>query len=232
MKERLYKLDDTVLSVSGNAEKFLNGLTSNLLDQHLNAFLNQHGRVIAVCFQEKKQEDLFLLSVPKIAVDGLLKHLERYAKLNHITIVPSEYKSYMDINLGRVLFLKETKESNVSAKEFTLFRLDKKFPLMGVSAKGGSPPKADQPLADASGGDFQADEFILNIDELAYVSYTKGCFLGQEPVAKVHNRSKPSRKLVVKFEDECSPEEASHMTSKVKDPTTGRVKGFVFLPNI
>ena len=210
MKERLYKLDDIVLSVSGNAAQFLNGLTSNTLDQHLNAFVNQHGRIIAVCFQEKKQEDLFLLSVPKVAVDTLSKHLERYAKLNRTTIVQSEYKSFMDIDLGKVLFTKENKESDVSNEEFTLFRLHTKLPLMGI--------------------DFQAEEFILNVDELAFVSYTKGCFLGQEPVAKVHNRAKPSRKLVVKFEDECSPEEASRMTSKVKDPATGRIKGFIFLP--
>ncbi len=216
---RLYKLDDIVLEVSGNAEKFLNGLTSNSLDQPFNAFLNQHGRVIATCAQEKRSEDHFLLSVPQVANEALLKHLERYAKLNHTSLIPSaEYRSYMNIDSGRVVFSNEITESNVSDEEFTLFRLERKIPLMGVSAKGGS----------VSGGDFQADEFILNIDEFKFTSYTKGCFLGQEPVAKVHNRSKPSRRLVVKFEDECSTEEIARMTSKVKDPVTGRVKGFVF----
>lgn len=210
---KLYKLDDIVLSVKGNAQHLLQGLTSNAMDQHLNAFLNQHGRVIATVFQEKMEADEYLLSVPQIAVQGLSQHLDRYARLNKSTIVQSDYKAYMDIDLGKVLFLKEDKENDVSHDKFTLFRLDKKLPLMGI--------------------DFQAEEFILNIDEFAYTSYTKGCFLGQEPVAKVHNRSKPSRKLVVQFEDQLSKDDTSRLTSKVKDPAAmERIKGFIFVQNI
>ena len=88
--------------------------------------------------------------------------------------------------------------NSISDEEFTLFRLDHNIPLMGI--------------------DYQADEFILNVHEYDYVSYTKGCFLGQEPVAKVHNRAQPSRQLIVQFEDQCSPEEAAKMTSKAMDP--------------
>ena len=208
---RVYKFDNTVLKIFGNATHFLNGLTSNSLDQHLNAFLNLHGRIIAVCFVQKQAEDSYLLSVPNIAVDALSQHLSRYAKLSHTAIEKLDLNSYIDLDLGQIILSKEELGSDVSLEEFTLFRLKKNLPLMGI--------------------DFQADEFILNIDELDYTSYTKGCFLGQEPVAKVHNRSKPSRKLVVKFEDECPPEEAARMTSKVKDPATSRIKGFVFLPN-
>ena len=81
------------------------------------------------------------------------------------------------------------------------------------------------------GIDYQADEFILNVHEQEYVSYTKGCFLGQEPVAKVHNRAQPSRRLIVQFEDQCSPEDAARMTSKTPDPLSGRFKGFIFVSN-
>ena len=98
--------------------------------------------------------------------------------------------------------------NSVSQEEFVLFRLEHNIPLMGV--------------------DYQADEFILNINEYDYVSYTKGCFLGQEPVAKVHNRAHPSRKLIVQFEDQCSSEEAVRMTSKAIDAESGRLKGFIF----
>ena len=81
------------------------------------------------------------------------------------------------------------------------------------------------------GIDYQADDFILNIDEHTFISYTKGCFLGQEPVAKVHNRSKPTKKLIVKSQEDCTTEEKEKMTSKVKDPQTGSIKGFVFVKN-
>lgn len=209
---RVYRLDQVVISVRGKAEQFLNGLTSNSLDKPLNAFVNIHGRLIATCFQKKANEDEFLLAVIPSAVDPLLKHLELYAKLSHTQLAVTSLKSYIDIETGQVIFNADDLNNQVSAEEFILFRLNKKLPLMGV--------------------DYQTDEFILNIDpDNQYVSFTKGCFLGQEPVAKVHNRSKPSKKLVVKFEDECTDEGKSQMTSKAKDPHTGRTKGFIFVKN-
>ena len=152
-----------------------------------------------------------MIIVPQIVVDTLLKHLERYAKINQTQIEISPLKAYLDLETKQLLLKEENLPQQVSEEEFMLFRVENNLPLLGV--------------------DYQPDEFILNIDEVTFVSFTKGCFLGQEPVAKVHNRSKPTRKLVVKFEDECSDEEKPKMTSKIKDPQTGRVKGFVFIKN-
>ena len=75
------------------------------------------------------------------------------------------------------------------------------------------------------------DEFLLNISDEEFVSYAKGCFLGQEPISKVHNRSKPTWKLVVRYQDECTEEERQKMTSVVVDPATRRTMGFVFVRN-
>lgn len=208
---RLYKLNDTILSIKGNASGFLNGLTSNTLDAPLNAFLNQHGRIIATFRQQRISDDEFLMSVPSIAADNLLKHLERYARLSNVKMEAVNQNVFMDLDTFKIVILSGKRPNDVSDEEFILFRLDHRIPLMGI--------------------DYQADEFILNVHEYDYVSYTKGCFLGQEPVAKVHNRSRPSRKLVVQFEDQCSPEEAAKLTSKVPDPDSGRPKGFLFVGN-
>ncbi len=207
----LYRLDQIVLKISGNAARFLNGLTSNTLDKPLNAFLNQHGRIMATFFQQQSAEDEFLVAVPPATREDLLQHLDRYAKLNHTQIQTTDLKAYMDVDTAKVLFKKEDIPNQISLEQFTLFRLEQGLPLLGI--------------------DYQPQEFILNLDENRYVSYTKGCFLGQEPVSKVHSRSKPTRKLVVKFEDKCTPEEKLSMTSKATDPATGRVKGFVFVSN-
>jgi folate-binding protein YgfZ len=206
---RLYKLPDTVLSIKGNASGFLNGIASNTLEAPLNAFLNQHGRIIATFRQQKISGEEFLIGVPPMAVDDLLKHLERYVKLSHVNIGPSAQNVFIDVDTAQIIWTSQDHADSISDGEFTLFRLDHKIPLMGV--------------------DYQADEFILNVHEYDYVSYTKGCFLGQEPVAKVHNRAKPSRKLIVAFEDQYSSEDAAKMTSKVPDPTSGRIKGFLFV---
>ncbi len=219
---RLYKLPDTVLSIkalkissadqkTGDlASGFLNGITSNIIDAPLNAFLNQHGRIIATFRQKKISDDEFLISVPAIAVDNLLKHLERYAKLAHVSIAPSPHNTFIDLDSSQIVWASEDHANSISEEEFTLYRLEHNVPLMGV--------------------DYQADEFILNVHEHDHVSYTKGCFLGQEPVAKVHNRAQPSRKLIVQFEDQCSPQDAAKMTSKIIDPKSGRLKGFIFSP--
>jgi folate-binding protein YgfZ len=210
-KQSLYKLPDTVLSIKGNASGFLNGITSNVLDAPLNAFLNQHGRIIATFRQQRISDDEFLISVPSSVVDGLLKHLERYLKLSRVSITPSIQRVYINLDAVQALWTQSDHNNSISDEEFTLFRLGHHIPLMGV--------------------DYQADEFILNVHEHDYVSYTKGCFLGQEPVAKVHNRSQPSRRLIVAFEDECSVEDAVKITSKVMDPQSGRLKGFIFVSN-
>ena len=206
---RLYKLPDTVLSIKGNAASFLNGITSNTTDALQNAFLNQHGRIIATFLQQKVSDDEFLAAVPSVAVDGLLKHLERYAKLSRVSITPSDVNAYIDVDAFKTVWTSEAHPNSISDDEFTRLRLLRHFPLMGV--------------------DYHADEFILNVHAHAYVSYTKGCFLGQEPVAKVHNRSRPSRQLVVMFEDEGSRNEGPPMTSKVLDPVSGRTQGFKFI---
>ena len=205
---RLYKLPDTVLTIKGSAANFLNGITSNTLDASLNAFLNQHGRIIATFRQKRVSEDEFLISVPSMAVDNLLKHIERYVRLSHVSVVPSNQSVYIDLDTTKTVWGDQPHANTVSEEEFTLFRLNHKIPLMGI--------------------DYQEGEFILNVHEHDYVSYTKGCFLGQEPVAKVHNRAQPSRQLIVAFEDQCSLQDAAKMTSKTPDPETGRLKGFIF----
>ena len=207
---RLYKLPDTVFNIKGNASGFLNGITSNSLEAPLNAFLNQHGRIIATVRQHKINGDEFLISVPNIAIENLFKHLERYLKLSHVSITPDLRSSFINLDNAQTVWESASGDNSISDDEFTLFRLNHQIPLMGI--------------------DYQADEFILNVHEYDYVSYTKGCFLGQEPVAKVHNRAQPSRQLIVAYEDQCAPEETAKMTSKTLDPANGRTKGFIFSP--
>lgn len=210
---RYYQLPSRVIQVKGNAAGFINGLSSNALDKPRNAFLNLHGRIIATCWQQRISDEEFYLVVPQVAVEVLLQHLNRYAKLSRAQIMTTDLKAYMDLDAPQNLVITlETKTPLVSEEEFTLFRLKTGLPLMGV--------------------DYQADEFILNVHEHDYTSYTKGCFLGQEPVAKVHNRSKPTRKLIVKYADECSEEEKLKITSQMKDPANSRLMGFVFVKNV
>lgn len=222
---KLFKLDKIVLSITNGARDFLNGITSNALDKPHNAFVDFHGKIVAIFDQREVSEDKFFIAVEESCLDGLMRHLERYIKLSKVVIQKENYGVYFDLTgkykvqedefvfpqkTGQLIVTSRRLEHSVSEEEFTLFRLKNNMPLQGIDYR---------------------DEFLLNVSDDQYVSYAKGCFLGQEFIAKVHNRSKPSWKLTVKSEDECSEDEKRKMTSKAADPQTGKTLGFVFVHN-
>lgn len=224
---RIYQLAKIVFRLQNNAAEFLNGLTSNTIERPQNAFVDIHGKIIAVFDQLKisDEEVWFLIEAPFEA--GVLAHLERYMKLAGVKAQKLELHGYYDLDgdyqlqdnehaipqpKGKIVLSPRALPANVKDPEFTLFRVQHNIPWHGVDFK---------------------DDFLLNVSEREdLVSFTKGCFLGQEPISKVHSRSQPTWKLVVKNDDECSPEEKAKMTSRILDPQTQKVKGFVFVKNV
>lgn len=218
----LYKLARVVLRVQNNPAPFLKGLTTNTLERPRNAFVNVHGRIVATFDQVKISEDEWLVVVEAAFVDKLLSHLERYIRLSGVHMERLERHVYFDLeghcqeagcvsipqNKGRLLISEDEMGADVGEEEFTLFRLRHTIPMQGID---------------------YTDEFLLNVGDQEFVSYTKGCFLGQEPIAKVHNRSHSTWELVVRYEDECNTIERAKMTSKTLDPATDRYQGFVFV---
>ena len=221
---KLYKLNKVILQIKNNVAQFLQGLTSNDLDKPQNTFVNINGRIIATFDQLRISDDEFIILVEERFVDGLLNHIDKFVKLSAVKIERLKKNVYFDLDgntkleandhcipqkKGRLLITDQVLQVHVSQEEFTLFRLKNNIPVQGID---------------------YTDDFILNVSQ-DFVSFTKGCFLGQEPIAKVHHRSKPSWKLLVKYEDECTLEEKPKMTSKVVEPQTRRVLGFIFLKN-
>jgi len=207
---KLYALNKTVFRLTNNVEQFLKGLTSNSLDKSYNAFLTIHGKIIATFDQIKIGEDEFLILMESAFVEAALEHLKRYIMLSGVKMEKLEKQVYFDLDKKDLFLSDEVLEATVSPEQYTLFRVQNNRPVQGID---------------------YTNEFLLNVSQTDYVSFTKGCFLGQEPVAKVHNRSKPTRKLIVKYEDECSQEEKQKLTSRILDPETNRKMGFVFVKN-
>lgn len=222
---KFYKLDSSVISLKNNPSQFLNGLTSNETDAPQNAFLTIHGRIITTFYQKSINDNETWIIVPNDHIDPLLKHLDRYIKLSGIEAQRLNHSVYFNIEKedtapessvviglpnGSIVLTESPIETEATEEDFILYRLKNNIPLQGID---------------------YTDEFILNVGSEGLVSFDKGCFLGQEPVSKVHNRSRPSWQLVVAYEDECSEEEKGKMTSKALDPATNRVLGFVFKRN-
>lgn len=222
---RIFKTEKVAFSVTNHAEQFLNGLTANSLDKPQNAFVNIHGRIVATFDQLKIAADEFLVLIEKSFVENVFSHIDKFVRLSQVHIERKNEYVYFDLDgdvpwgkgdyviqqkKGRLIITQREWEVNVSCQEFSLFRLKCRIPWHGVDYR---------------------DEFLLNVSTEDFVSFTKGCFLGQEPIAKVYNRSKPTWRLEVRYEDECDEEARQKMTSKVKDPGTHRVMGFVFIKN-
>ena len=111
---------------------------------------------------------------------------------------------------GQIVVTEKSMNPNVDDEEYLKYRLDHGIALQGVDY--------DQ-------------EMLLNLNDEHLVCYTKGCYLGQEIIARVHFRSKPPKKLKVCFESEVTPEKRVQMTSRCFDHERNELRGFVFLQN-
>ena len=222
---KLYRLNKQVLCVH-NPDKLLKGLTTNTLDATKNALTDIYGRIIVTFDQLKLSPTELLILIEAPFFEQMQTHLEKFLTLTRTKLEKTDYQVYYDLDgsyttqqgelvipqhRGKlVLTMHQIPSSNlISESEFTLFRLKNTIPLQGI--------------------DYTHD-LLLNVSE-EFVSFTKGCFLGQEVLARVHNLSKPPKKLVVRYQDQCSEDEKKSMTSKIINPTTGRVIGFIFVKN-
>lgn len=220
---RIIQLDKQAFLFSNNPKDLLGGISSNTLDAAKNALLTAQGKIIAVCDQKQLDDDRLLWVVDDFAADGCRNMFEKFAVFTQTKYEQRPDAIYYDLDGdapadGTCIVLPQEQgyiivggqfETNVSAEEFIQFRLDHHLPLHGI--------------------DF-TDEMLLNVFPENYVSYTKGCFVGQEVIARVHNLSQPPRKLVVRYADQCSETEQQQMTSKTPDPSN-RTRGFVFVNN-
>lgn len=221
---RSYKLDKVAFEFTGEPASLLKGITSNTLEAGKNAFLTAQGKIVATCEQKSFGRERIVLLMEHYAQAAFCKAIKPYLPLSKATMreLPGEAAYDLDgqaVESDELICFEQKQgqivfggpfENTVSEEEFTAFRLENNVPVHGVEYH---------------------DEMLLNVNDEDYVSYIKGCFVGQEVIARVHNLSKPPRKLAVRWEDECTEEQRERMTSKLVDSTMGRVRGFVFVPN-
>ena len=207
---KLYRCNKTVLQFNPHGAAFINGYATNAVEAPRSAFVDLQGKIVAVFDQRKQSEEEVWAIVENKFVGRLKDHLKKYLSLTDTVIeILGPKKVYWDLDSGELFLTEEDLPADASEEDLTFFRVKNNFPLQGV--------------------DFD-QEMILNVSE-ELVSYTKGCYLGQEIVARVHYRSWPPKKLVVKMVRDCTPEEAQTMTSRAADPATGEICGFVFESN-
>lgn len=225
---KLYKLNYIVLKIKQKDNKLLQAITCNELDKPKNAFLDKFGKIIVVFDQIKRSSSEVLIVFSKQLYAAFFEKIIPSLQLSKAVVERLEYEVYFDIqgsyqiekdeyailqNKGKIILIKKIKnikEEEISKEEFTLFRIQNNIPFQGVD---------------------YTNEMILNVFP-NIASLTKGCYPGQEIVARTMNYSKPPKKLITIFEDEVDDAQKSKMTSVIEDKETKKRIGFLFVKNI
>jgi folate-binding protein YgfZ len=199
----------THLSITGvDAQKFLQSQLTcdvNALavgESTLGAHCNLQGKVISLSYLLRTDEQTFLMSLPKDICSAALAHLKKYSMFSKVNI-ESEPEGWMHVgalaetdipNAPYTITHDETRTEIIGpASDFESLELEKldttdNNPWLVQSMAAGIPFLS----ADTQGTFIPQD---LNLDKLGAVSFNKGCYLGQEVVARVHYKGKLKRSM-------------------------------------
>jgi folate-binding protein YgfZ len=189
------------LRVSGrDAEDLLHRLVSNDVQalrpgEACDALLlTAKGRVIAPLRIARVEEDAFLVLTEPELGDRLQEELLRFRLASRAEIVREEHDSH--VLLGRDLpggLALPTREYGVAGWEV----VDGPAPE-GARELGDEELERLRILAGTPRVGRELDERVLPAEaglDATHVSFSKGCFPGQEPVARLHYRGHPNRRL-------------------------------------
>jgi len=163
---------------------------SDSLHVQINAYCQHQGKVISILWIFKKNNNLYI-SLPKELKETVIKKLEMYrmmadvriedfsSKVNQYGLI--DEKNYRAVKINKNLSLLTTRDDLVCGgelNEWDLACIHNHIPEIYVKTSEKFTPQ------------------ILNLDiEELGVSFTKGCYPGQEVVARMHYLGKPKRRL-------------------------------------
>jgi len=198
-----------ILTISGeDAGELLQGQMTQdvrkLEDEkiHITSFCNVQGRVIASAFIQERNDQYDLILSSEI-IDDLENHLQRYILRSKVVIEQSDEKTFgaykSDINEDskecrslkndpkRVLTLSsqvpESIDNFITSEEWIRCDIENSIAIINKESTEKFIPQ------------------MLNLDILDAVSFSKGCYTGQEVVARVQHRGKIKQRMF-KFKTE------------------------------
>lgn len=185
---------------------------------HITSFCNVQGRVIASAFIQERNDQYDLILSSEI-IDDLENHLKRYILRSKVLIEQSDEKTFgaykSDINEDskecrslkndpkRVLTLSsqvpESIDNFITSEEWIRCDIENSIAIINKESTEKFIPQ------------------MLNLDILDAVSFSKGCYTGQEVVARVQHRGKIKQrmfKFITENEDLISHGSEIHHESK------------------
>jgi tRNA-modifying protein YgfZ len=165
--------------VSGpDAEDFLQRLVSNDVTASCDALLlTPKARIVApLRIIRRAPDDFLLLTEPELG-DVVRTQLTRARFAAKVEIEPEEHESWLMLG-GDEILDERPPGDEASEEELERWRIESRIPRWG----------------------YELDDSILPAEaglEQTHISFTKGCYPGQEPIARQHYRGKVNRRLRV-----------------------------------
>jgi folate-binding protein YgfZ len=190
---------DYVRVAGPDAEDFLQRMLSNDVTQAPceALLLTPKGRLIAPLVLVRRRDDDFLLLTEPGLGDAVRATLSRARFAAKVEIEPEEHRSLIvfgedkgiptnDYGSPAAEHLDADAEPTMNGDELERMRIEAGTPAWGK--------ELDDTILPAEAG----------LDERA-ISFTKGCYPGQEPIARLHHRGKVNRRLRVLAVEQASP---------------------------
>jgi folate-binding protein YgfZ len=202
----LCRLDDfaTLRFRGADAGKFLQGQLSNDLGKLQRGALlraglhNPQGRTLALLWLAARADDDILALLPRELADGVTTQLRRYLLRAKLTITDESAQQHV---LGL------WQRGAIAAAE-GLWRLDAERAVSLLAGGDAVPPGVPMTREQWRALDIAAGlpqvygatsaEFVaqmLNLDCIEAVSFSKGCYTGQEVIARAHYRGRIKRRM-------------------------------------
>jgi folate-binding protein YgfZ len=222
--QTLYRLDRGYVAVTGpEAADFLERMVSNEVvslepgDARLALLLTPKSRIVAPLRVVREGAEAFLLitesSLAETVASALLR--ARFAAKCEVEVRP--YVGYLSLGSGNGVRVDdygvEAYESWAEGERDAADRAE----LEALRIEAGTPTwgkELDETILPAEAG----------LDE-THVSFTKGCYPGQEPIARLHFRGRPNRRLRVLDVKQASPGDEIAFDGKAVGRVTSAVPG-------
>jgi folate-binding protein YgfZ len=221
----VYRLDRGYVAVSGpEAGEFLERMVSNEVvslepgEARPALLLTPKSRIIAPLRVVREGEEAFLLITEAALGEMVASTLQRARFAAKCEIELKPYRGYLQLGAGEGI---RNDDYGVEAfeswgeEECDAAEPDEQLERLRIEA--GTPVwsrELDETILPAEAG----------LDE-THVSFTKGCYPGQEPIARLHYRGRPNRRLAVLEVASASPGDEILLDEKAVGRVTSAVPG-------
>ena len=167
--------------------------------------LTAKARIIAPLRVLRRGGDDFLLATEPELGERVLAELLRFRFAAKAEIEPEEHQAWLVLGGDEVLDARP-EGAEIGDEELERWRIEAGIPRWGQ----------------------ELDETILPAEAGltgTHVSFTKGCYPGQEPIARQHYRGKVNRRLRVLEVEAAQPGDEIHLGEKVVGRVTSAVRG-------